>query len=856
MKRLLLVFCLLWINKIAYTQLAYFIQGTVRDEETGLPLEGASVSLASNKQMALSNRFGHFQFRLNITGPQQLIVTFVGYQPFTKKIIVSEEGISNIDIVISRYEAPENEVVVGAFLKPEKRLDAAASIHVINRKAFERFAGSNPVELMATVPGIEYTRNGVADITFNARGLHTAFNNRMLQIVDGRNSMTALSGSLPIMNRGTIIKDDIERLEVVLGPQSAIYGPNAHNAVFNFIMKDPRKFAGTSLSTSVGNQSQFSTRLRHAHVINSRWAYKLTGEHATGKEFEFYDSVIAGNQNGNTPHFGPRVAIPMRVKDFTFKHLRGEGHVYFTPKQGTDLIFSGGASEHTWLQVTTAGRNQMRGVMYSYMQARLVSKHWYATIYNTWGSLGESYGLVGYTRDFWNRTHSSLPAQHPMGRLSPDSAEMFALRLGNRFRERSQRTNAEVRYNQSFQNAGIYAAVSANFQEERPNGYGITLIDSFQRIRVRQGGGALQVEKSLPFDLRLVAATRLDHHQNFGNFLSPRVALVKSIPGGNFRVSWSRAYSMPTIQNQYAGINRVFFGNASGILYLPVGERIGNVEAQRLTIPLKPEQISTWEGGFKGAISKKMYIDLNYYHGVSKNFISPPRTIGGRVYQVNGFPVTHNPATAGSGFNSNDTLKNASFSTSLNYGEVKAYGFDAALRYAFSNHISVMANYSWFGSDITRDDLKNDANVDGFVSAEEKSLNAPRNRGLLALQFENILRKKWHARVAARFVEQYDFYSGSQIGTEAGKGNWGVVYGGLHPVTGLPRYYSKNFDYGPLGGFVTIDLTTGYSFNDNLTFNISITNLLNTEQVEFVASPSISRLIMCELRLHLPTKRN
>lgn len=846
MRGIVLVFCMAWIHLAVYSQSALSIQGTVKDEQTGAPLEGATITLSGLKHTAVSDRLGRFQLQQVNTGQHRLTITYVGYKPFTGEVSVAEGVTAYLDALLIPDTRPENEVVVGAFLKPEKISEAAAAIHVVNRKAFERFAGSNPLELLVTVPGIEYTRNGVDDITFNARGLHSAFNNRVLQVVDGRNSMSSLSASLPVMNRGTLIKDDIERLEVVLGPQSAIYGPNAHNAVINLLTKDPRKHPGTSLSASAGNRSQFSTRLRHAQVINSKWAYKLTGEQATGKEFEFYDSVYAGNQTGSTPYFGPAVTIPSRVKDFTFKHLRGEGNLYYTPKPGTDLVFSGATSEHSWLQVTTAGRNQMKGVVYSYVQARLVSAHWYASVYNTWGSLGKSYIIGNYTRDYWNRTHSSLPSSDSIrGRLSPDSAEAFA--LGNRFKERSQRTNAELRYHHAFNKLGLFVGAGATFQEERPNGYGITLIDSFQRLHVKQAGGALQAEKVLPFGLRLVAASRFDHHQNFGGFFSPRLALVKSNSWGNLRISWSKAYAMPTIQNQYAGINRSLFGNGSGILYLPNEQKFSKGDARIRTAPLKPEQISTWEAGYKGAVLKKLYLELNYYNGVSHNFISPPRTVGGRVFEVNGIPVTHNPVTAGR--ITNDTLKGASFSTYLNYGEVTAYGLDAALRYTVSNNISVLANYSWFGSDITKDDLKNDANRDGYVSLEEKSLNAPRNRGLLGLQAERILGKSWNATITVRSVEQYDFYSGSQVGTQAGKGKRGVVYGGKDPVSGRDRYYQKNFDWGPLGGFTTIDLTTGYSFNNYIRLNLGVTNLLNTEQIEFVGSPSIGRLIMAELSI-------
>ncbi|HEX6180218.1 MAG TPA: TonB-dependent receptor, partial [Chitinophagaceae bacterium] len=94
--------------------------------------------------------------------------------------------------------------------------------------------------------------------------------------------------------------------------------------------------------------------------------------------------------------------------------------------------------------------------------------------------------------------------------------------------------------------------------------------------------------------------------------------------------------------------------------------------------------------------------------------------------------------------------------------------------------------------------------------------------------------------------------SGSQVGTAEGKGKRGKVYGGT--VAGQPRYYVKNFNWGPLGGFATIDVCAGYQLNKMVSVNLGITNLFNTKQIEFVGSPSIGRLIMVELKLEVPNK--
>ena len=195
------------------------------------------------------------------------------------------------------------------------------------------------------------------------------------------------------------------------------------------------------------------------------------------------------------------------------------------------------------------------------------------------------------------------------------------------------------------------------------------------------------------------------------------------------------------------------------------------------------------------------------------------------------------------------------FLTFFNYASVKSFGMDIGLNYSFNKYVSAAIKYSWFGSDITEDNLKNDANKDGYVSLEEKSLNAPKNRGMIILNFQNLCRDKLFASISARWVPQYEFYSGSQISTEVGKGSRGKVYGGINPLNGQPRYYLKNFDWGPLGNFTTVDLNAGYKFNEMVSLNMGITNLFNTNQIEFVGSPSIGRLIMFELKVHVPNKK-
>jgi iron complex outermembrane receptor protein len=54
---------------------------------------------------------------------------------------------------------------------------------------------------------------------------------------------------------------------------------------------------------------------------------------------------------------------------------------------------------------------------------------------------------------------------------------------------------------------------------------------------------------------------------------------------------------------------------------------------------------------------------------------------------------------------------------------------------------------------------------------------------------------------------------------------------------------------------MTFNLNAGYKMNENVSFVMGVTNLLNTKQVEFVGSPSIGRLVSFEIKVHVPESK-
>lgn len=851
MRNLVVLLLMLVLSSFGYSQTSGKISGRVTDNQSGEPLSGATVTIRSSGASAITDNEGRFTLSNVRAGKNTLVISYVGYADVTVSVDVSSGSTATVEARLDISARAGNEVVVSASKRPEKITRAPASISLISARDFDQIASFNAGELASKIQGVEFVRIGVTGVGFNARGFNNAFNAKILQMTDGRNSMMAGGSGLPSGIMNTVIKEDIERLEIVLGPNSALYGPNAHNGIANTITKDPRRYAGTTVALTAGNREVFSGRFRHATKIDNKWAYKLTGEYTTGKEFEWHDSVYAGGSV-----YGPALAIPERIPSYQFRHIRGEAHVYYSLTPKSDLIASYGGSKNNFISVNNTGRNQIRDWKFSYVQLRYVSPHFFAQAYETWTNVGQSYGIPGYTRDFWNRTHSTITDPNnalygAVGRLPPDSAELYALRLGNRFKEESKRFNAEAQYNHYLSEIGLNLVVGASYQKDNPNTFGTSLIDAVNTFEVTQYGGALQLEKNLPADMKLVGAARLDHHSLFGNMFAPKLGLVKGVPGGAVRLTWGKAFAAPIILFQRASVFGLVFGNGDGVKYIPNGASVTDESAVVTTVPLQPEEINTWELGYKGTIAKKLYVDINGYYGQSKNFLSPAITVGGRALSVGDIAIT-TPLLFPGTVNGSNILSGAAFATYFNYGEVASYGVDLGLNYYFTDDISLAVKYSWFNSDITDDNIKNDANRDGFVSLEEKSLNAAENRLASTLSFQNLCQKRLFVNLSVRWVQEFDMYSGSQIGTKAGQGKRGSVYGGINPLNNQPRYYVKNFDHGPLGGFTSIDISSGYKLNEYLSLGASVSNLFDTEQREFVGSPTIGRLFAVELKAHIP----
>lgn len=223
---------LIMLNSFALAQSAN-ISGTL--SSSGAPVPFANVFLNGTSIGAASNEQGYFLIEDVKPGEYLLQVSAIGYAKYSQNIFLDPDEDLDINIKLRPDEMNIGEVVVTGTLKEVSRLESPVPVEVYSPAFFKLNPTPSLFDAMQNINGVRPQLNcnvcNTGDIHINGlEGPYTMILIDGMPIVSGLSSVYGLSG---------IPNSMIQRIEIVKGPASSLYGSEAVGGLINVITKDP-----------------------------------------------------------------------------------------------------------------------------------------------------------------------------------------------------------------------------------------------------------------------------------------------------------------------------------------------------------------------------------------------------------------------------------------------------------------------------------------------------------------------------------------------------------------------------------------------------------------------------------------
>jgi iron complex outermembrane receptor protein len=857
------------------------VSGRVVDAESGQPVNEALVELltVSRERIAQAHCDGEGRFQISgvPVGSFSLFISRLGYD--IRKLDGIEVGAGPLEVgtvtLVSRA-LRMNPVVVTPSRSEEKALKAPASTWVVSNRDIEARPVTSSVEHVRSVPGVDVVTSGLVSHSVVARGFNNVFSGSLMVLTDNR---WASVPSLRVNTYGLIptVNEDVERIEMVLGPGSALYGPNVTNGVMHILTRSPLAHPGTTLSVLGGERDVVQVTGRHAGPVGERAGFKLSGNFFRGHDWEYRDPVEVQQRNAALGAGALPDTLRIGARDFDVLRFGGEGRFDARLGERTDLIFSGGFSQMgSGIELTGLGAVQARDWRYTYVQGRFRHQQLFVQSYLNFSDAGDSYLLRDGARLKDNSVVAVGQAQH-------------AYRLGER---------------QRF----IYGA---DLVHTVPRTDGTITGRNENDDDITELGGYAQSETRLHERLDLVAAARLDDHSRVSELVfSPRAGFVfRPVDGHNLRLTYNRAFNQPTSNNlsldlvsarnfgglpydvrvtgvpkdgfsfardaggrplmrspftpsglggpaqqlpldatpfwavvqtavpALAGVPAPTAAQVSSVMRVlnPTTRAFSTVPDVRDVDPLRPQINNTAELGYKGFIANRLSVGVDFYYSRIEDFVSPllvptPNVFLERAsltaYLISqGFTPTQAATIAAgvAGLDGNPSVTGLPLGTVT---PVNTVGDPYDLFLTYRNFGTVSLWGADFGATVL---VSDQLSFTGTYSVVEKNLfknqdgiadialNSPINKATLAVNYRNP-RNGFAAEARGRYVDRFPMNSGVFVGV--------------------------------VDAYTLMDANVTYSlpFSRGTDASLSATNLFDHPHREFIGAPETGRMVMLRLR--------
>ena len=476
---------------------------------------------------------------------------------------------------VSRMSQPVNE--------------APAAVTVIDRDMIRASGFRDIPDLLRLVPGfsVAYTRDNTWAVGYH--GMADAFSRRFQVLVDGRSFYSAAYG---VVNWGELplSMDDIERIEVVRGPNAATFGANAFFAVINIITKEAVQVPGSFASLQYGEQGMAGVTLRHGGGEGDL-NYRLTFSAQNRDRFE--TDVVDGAATGKL------------FEESRTYFLNGRADYRLSDTDELSAQF--GTSVGDW----QAGRLYSSPKLDHFLEPRQQD-------------VDTQYAQLKFRRALSVDDEWSLQFYHSRHNLdAPSRLDAYGLTIIGDQDALQTRTNLEFQANTRLAST-LRMAWGAELRRETVESRLYFDTDDTQQGVL--GRINANLEWRLHPQLLLQGGAMLEHHYYAGFDVSPRVAMNYDFsPGHTLRLNVSQAYRTPTFLEQDG---QYIYRSTTGVPVFVVGLTPNDLQSER---------IRSHEIGYVGHYRPwQLQVDAKLFYDQMEHYIGSTEVAGAYQPQNSG----------------------------------------------------------------------------------------------------------------------------------------------------------------------------------------------------------------------------
>ena len=202
------------------------VSGVIKDKKSGETLVSASVIIKGTTTGVQTDLDGKFSMELDLSEPKRLwfLTSGIKILKFRRQRQHQNHGRNGTVNMVGQ------EVVVTGSRISETILESSATIQKMNVRDVQEIASGDFYSGLSTLQGVDVTTSSLGFQVVNMRGFNTTAPVRIVQFIDGMDNQ-APGLNFPVGNLVGANDLDLENVEIISGPASALYGPNAFQGV-------------------------------------------------------------------------------------------------------------------------------------------------------------------------------------------------------------------------------------------------------------------------------------------------------------------------------------------------------------------------------------------------------------------------------------------------------------------------------------------------------------------------------------------------------------------------------------------------------------------------------------------------